>query len=55
MILSNEKLDSIVVTIKDTEGILVTAEDKEEVIAVIADDKIIVKDGYEIKLISAED
>ena len=56
MILNDEKLDSIVVTIiaKNPDAQLVTADDDQEVIAIIADDNISVKNGYEIKLIPVE-
>ena len=52
MTLSNEKLDSIVITTKAL-GSLVTAEDGQEVIAIISDDEIVLKNGYEAKLVPA--
>ncbi len=54
MIFSDKRLDSIVITItSETTGRLVTAEDNQEVIAIISDDDIVVKDGYEVKLVPA--
>lgn len=39
----------------DPEARLVTADDKKEVLAIISDDEIIAKDGYEVKLVPAEE
>lgn len=49
---NNNELDSIVITTKST-GRIVTADDDHEVIAIISEDNIIVKDGYEVKLVPA--
>ena len=46
-----EKLDTIVITRKGTTNAqLVTAEDNQEVIAVISNGKVVVKEGYEVKI-----
>ena len=53
MVLGNENLDSIVIKAVGR-GRLVDAENGQEVLAIIADDKIVVKDGYAVKLVSVE-
>lgn len=53
MICGNKKYDSIVITSSNTRGDIVTSNEHKEVIAVISDEEIIVKNGYEIKMIPA--
>lgn len=52
MILNDDRLDSIVITVESKNATrFVTADDKQEVIAIISDGNIIVKDGYVVKLV----
>ena len=50
--LRGEKLDSIVIT-SENRGSLETANDGREVIAIISSDAIVLKNGYEAKLVPA--
>ncbi|MTI61982.1 MAG: hypothetical protein FH762_18725 [Firmicutes bacterium] len=48
--------EQIIITKADVDPAarLVTADDKKEVLAIISDDEIVEKDGYEVKLVPAE-
>lgn len=53
MKIGGKDYDQIVIT-SATTGRLITADDGKEVIAIISDDeKIVVKDGFEVRLIPA--
>ncbi|MEA5017053.1 MAG: hypothetical protein VB099_21100 [Candidatus Limiplasma sp.] len=54
MELNGERLDSIVITSK-SDGRIVTAEDGQEVIAIISDGEIIVKHGFDVKVVPVSD
>ncbi len=55
MKIGDKDCEQIIVT-KNTTGRLVTANDCKEVIAVISDDdEVIIKNGYEVKLVAASD
>lgn len=53
MEIDGKQYEHIVITKADTDpdARLVTADDKKEVIAVISDDEVIEKKGYEVKLV----
>ncbi len=55
MKIGGKDYEQIVIT-ADNPGRLVTADDEKEVIAIISDDdKIVVKDGFNVRLIPAQD
>ena len=45
-------LDSIVITSKSS-GRIVTADDNQEVIAIISEDEIVIKEGFDVRLVPA--
>ena len=49
---AGKSLDSIVITSKSS-GRIVTVDDNREVIAIISEDEIIVKDGFDVKMVPA--
>lgn len=53
MEIDGKQYEQIVITKAnvDPEARLVTADDRKEVLAIISDDEIIEKDGYEVKLV----
>ncbi|WP_339063611.1 hypothetical protein [Tepidibacillus marianensis] len=56
MKIGNQTYSQIVITSTNEPGKLVTADEQKEVIAIISDDdEIIVKNGYEVKMIPASD
>lgn len=54
MKLNGELLDMIVVT-SDRTGGLVTADDNKEVVAIISEDGIICRNGYNVKMVPTMD
>lgn len=54
--IAGKQYEQIVITKADTdpEARLVTADDKKEVLAIISDDEVIEKDGYEVKMVPAK-
>mgnify|MGYP000023241550 CR=1 FL=1 len=53
MLIGGKEYEQIVITTEKT-GRLVTADDNKEVIAIISDDEqVIVKNGYNVKMVAA--
>ena len=54
--IAEKQYEQIVITKADTdpEARLVTADDKKEVLAIIYEDEMIEKDGYEVKMVPAK-
>ncbi len=55
--IDGKQYEQIIITKNETdpEARLVTADEEKEVLAVISDDEVIEKDGYEVKLVPAEE
>ncbi len=56
MKIAGKQYEQIVITKADIdpEARLVTADDKKEALAIISDDEMIEKDGYEVKMVPAK-